>query len=356
MTGYDYGNARIKAMKSRLLTARQIESLAETKTVKGLISMLAKTAYHQEIEAALVHTSGINCIETALRDNLTNTLGKIRHFYNGHAGQTVSIVLCRYDLHNLKSILRGLAKNIPPDDILQTVLPVNELTSEILKELARAANVRTAIDILATLNLTLALPILKLRAQKPDADISHMELALEIWYFHQSEQFLESASRDEPILESALNIQADMANLNTVLRAVYAPEEREALRDWLGNEDLSPLFLGPGYLPLDMLNLASQQDTLSDVVQLLAGTVYEESLQNALRTFDHSGRLSVFEQQLSRYYSTRMIRHGLRDPLGIGTLFSYFALKTKEVRDIRWITQSIHLGFDLKDIKAELNI
>jgi V/A-type H+-transporting ATPase subunit C len=354
MAGYDYGNARIKAMKSHLLSARQIESLAEAGSIRGLISALVKTAYHQEIEAALVHTSGINCIETALRENLTNTLGKTRRFYNGHAGQAVSMVLRRYDLHNLKSILRGLAKNIAPDEILRTVLPVNELTLDILQELARAANVRTAVDILATLNLPLALPILWLRAQRPNAEISHMELALEQWYYQQCEQFLESASRDEPILAAWLKIQADLANLNTVLRCASATEEREALQEWLESEDLGAFFLGPGYLPLDLLIQASQQDTLEAAVETLAGTAYQDTLRNALRTFNRSGRLSVFEQDLRRYYSSWTTKQGLGDPLGIGVLLSYLALKTNEVRDIRWIAQGVHLGFDLRDIKEEL--
>ena len=75
MADFDYGNARIRAMKSRLLARRELEALAETGSLQGMISALAKTAYQKSVEAALTRASGLECITQAIRTDLIGTLG-----------------------------------------------------------------------------------------------------------------------------------------------------------------------------------------------------------------------------------------------------------------------------------------
>ena len=53
MSDYDYGNARLRAMKSRLLSWRELETLINIDNLQGLIAALTKTAYRKPVEAAL---------------------------------------------------------------------------------------------------------------------------------------------------------------------------------------------------------------------------------------------------------------------------------------------------------------
>jgi V/A-type H+-transporting ATPase subunit C len=64
---FDYGNARIRAMKARLLVRRDLEALAEAGSLQGLISALAKTPYQKSVETALARASGLDCITQAIR-------------------------------------------------------------------------------------------------------------------------------------------------------------------------------------------------------------------------------------------------------------------------------------------------
>ena len=165
MAGFDYGNARLMAKKSRLLSWKELESLVESGSVKGLIVALTKTIYRKPVEAALTRTSGMACIAEALRDDLTNDLGKIGDFYTDEAAESVAMVLRRYDIHNLRAILRGLSTNASPGEIMEILIPAGELKSNLLSELARAPNPRAAIDSLASLNMLFALPLLNLRGE-----------------------------------------------------------------------------------------------------------------------------------------------------------------------------------------------
>jgi len=354
MPVFDYGNARLRAMKSRLLSRQEMEALTEAGSLNGLIAALTKTPYRKPIESALTRTSGMNCIANALRDDLVDTLGKILSFYRDEAYDMVIIVLRNYDLHNLKGILRGLSHHVTPSEILSTLIPVGELKSDLLAELARLPDPRAAIDLLASINSPFAQPLLKLRAEQPGADVSRMELALEQWSISQSKHFLESEHQDGKILSNAINLDADLANLLTVLRFAQTPEERKRIHEWLGEDNLFSLLLGPGSISFNLLIQAGMQDTLDAAIETFAKTVYEVPLRSGLEAYAQSNRLSDIERQLRRFRLGWMSEKIQSDPLGIGVVLGYSALKVNEVGNLRWIAQGTNLGLNAESIRASL--
>jgi vacuolar-type H+-ATPase subunit C/Vma6 len=354
MSGYDYGNARLRALKSRLLSRTEMEALAETGSPQALINALTKTAYQRAIEAALVRTSGIDCVVKALSRDLVETLGKVRTFYSGREEQMTAILLRAYDVHNLKAILRGLSKQATPDEITAALVPVGELTLNLMTRLARAPEPRVAIDMLATLRLPIAQPLLELRIEHPGAGNFEMDLALDQWHLRHAHAYVQKSRRGTHLLAAALDMEADLTNLLIVLRFVHSPPERQILHRRLRMDDLCQLFVGPGRLPFALLKKVGEQDSLESAVEILAGTLYEPPLRAGLAAYARSQRLSDFEKQLRRFRLRWMAGLIIKDPLGVGVPLGYFALKTSEVTNIRWIAQGIDLGLEAEAIKAEL--
>lgn len=354
MAEFDYGNARLHAMKSRLLTRRALEGLAEAGSVQGLITALTNTAYREAVEAALVRLTGMACLAEALRTDLVATVGKVRAFFSGRAGELAGIVLRRYDLHNVKTVLRGLAQHAPASDILASTLPVGDLRPADLAQLAGAANFRAAIDLLATWRAPLARPLLELRAHRPGAEVPELELALDRWHMRAALQVARAADEDgRPLLE-ALTLEADAANILTALRLIGVPDRAAVLRQRFGVDDVTLLFIGPGRAPFAPLAEAAHQPSVAHAVNVLAETPYGPLLAGAMESYSATGRLSVFERALAR----RQLEHaaGLiaRDPLGIGVLVGYVALKTNEVANLRLIAHGLMLGEKPDQIRAEL--
>ncbi len=353
MAEFDYGNARLRAMKSRLLSRHELEVLAEAGSLQGLISALAKTSYRKSVEAALTHVSGMDCIHTALRNDLIATLGKVHGFFYEHAEELVAMVLRAYDVHNLIAILRGLDKNASQNEILSTLLPVGDINLSLLVELMRASNPRDAIDLSASMNLLIAQPLLRLRIEHPGAETDEMEVALNKWYFAESQQILSEKDSGE-LLSFAFKQDADIANLVTVLRFVFAPTEKTALRERFGTEDITYLFVGPGFLTFELLARLSQQRTLPSLLKFLGETPYGPALADGQAEFERSGRLSEFEASLNRFRLNWMRQQIARDPLGIGVFLGYQALKTNEIKNIRWIAQGIQNRLNSTAIQLEL--
>jgi V/A-type H+-transporting ATPase subunit C len=266
----------------------------------------------------------------------------------------VAILLRAYDVHNLKTILRGSSKQATLDEITAALLPVGELSFALLSRLARAPDPRAATDMMVSMRLPMAQPLLELRSEHPGADIFEMELTLDQWHFRHACAYVERSFCSNGLLSSAMEVEADLTNLLTALRFVHAPAERQMLQKRLGIDDLNRLFVGPGRLSFDLLTQIGEQDNWENAVELLAGTPYEPPLRAGLEAYAHSGRLSDFEKQLRRFRLRWMAGLIIKDPLGIGVPLGYFALKISEVTNIRWVAHGNRLGLKADAIEAEL--
>lgn len=354
MPDYEYGNARLRAMKARLLSRHELEILAEAGSLQGLIAALTKTAYQKPIEAALTRSTGMNCIDEALHNDLINTVGKIKGFFHEETAKTTAIIFQAYDIYNLKAILRGLTKNVSSSDISAVLLPIGEFNIGVLRELARLNNPREAIDLMASQSLPHAAPLLKLRTEHPGAETFEMELALDQWHFHQANQILRSGSEIAESLSFALALEADIANLLTVLRFAHDPRERDILRNKLGSDEIALLFIKAGRIPIETLSTAGMQDAVSSAVESFAGTAYESILRAGLEIYSRSNLLSDIEKKLRHFRLEQLAWLIQKDPLGIGVPIGYVALKINEVGNIRWIAQGLNLDLKTEAIQAEL--
>ena len=209
---------------------------------------------------------------------------------------------------------------------------------------------------LASMNYPIAQPLLRLRVKRPGADIIDMELALDQWYFQEANDYLKNAAQTDGALFSTLRIDADILNLLTVLRFANAPTERKLPGSRSGISVTRQWFVGPGRLSFATLSRAASELTVKAAVESLAGILYEDPLRKGLQAYDQSHRVSSFEKQLRKFRLDWARRLIARDPLGIGVLIGFLALKINEVSNIRWIANGINLGLMPNAIRLELEL
>lgn len=369
MADFDYGNARLHAMKARLLTRRQLEELVVVGSLPGMISSLMKTAYQPAIEFSIARTTGIETIFYALRQDMLQTIRRTRSFYQHEAGEMVLWILRSYDIHNLKAVLRGLGKHVAPAEILSTLLVVGELDEPTLVELSRAASPRVAADLMASMNLPYAKPLLRLRAEYPGVDTVAMEIALEQWYYQEVGSYIEDSPHCSEVFTEAISLESDFTNLITILRFVHTPAERKILQEQITKAfpgktgstgarvetgTIRHLLVAPGKLPVALLERISNQDDMANALKFLSNTMYASPLDAGLQAYRLSGRLGDLERHLRRFRLHWMAQQITRDPLGIGVFLGYLALKINEIGSLRWIAQGIQAGVKPDAIRAEL--
>lgn len=353
MSDFDYGNARLHGMKSRLLTRPEMEELLAAGTVRGLINALTKTCYREAVELALVQFSDMAALNRAWRREWVNTLNKVQGFFHsGEAQDLLGWVAARYDVDNVKAVLRGLTQHVDANEILAGTLPVGRLTSADMARLSRLADARSAIDLLATWRDPLAKPLLRLRAERPGASLFQMELALERWYYRMAMAC--GDAREAAAFIRILRAKADGDNIMSALRLAGLPEATTFLRQYYGSDEAAPLLVGPGSIPWEVLNDSAAQTSIQRAVSKLAGTVYGEILSQALEQYRSSGLLSAFEAALTRYQLTLARSVLYTDPLGIGVAIGYLALKRNEINNLNRTAMGLAVGETADQIRTEI--
>ncbi|MFZ0545978.1 MAG: V-type ATPase subunit [Candidatus Promineifilaceae bacterium] len=351
MSDFDYANARLRAMKSRLLSVETMMALSDQSDLPTLLNALTRTPYREAVELAMIRYEGVRVLTQTLQVDMNGRIKKIQNFFTDKSAESVQLVLLRYDVDNVKAILRGLSQQLAADDILAATISQGALDSAALNELAQATNTRTAIDLLATWRVPISTPLVALRIEQPGAALWQMEMALEQWYF---QEVTASQSKAGTALKEYLNLYADSANIMTVLRLVGLEGRAAFFRERFGANDPLPLLLGPGRLPFGLLIEAVRAETVQEVVAVLAPTLYGPILEPALVDYRSTGRLSSFERALHKMRLRQAVSFFVRDPHGIGVFLGYLLLNSNEVANLLRIGQGIYLRRPKAEIQADL--
>lgn len=348
--GYNYGNARLRARKGRLLDRDALLALLQSGDLSGLCRALADTVYREAVESALLQASGLPCLRHALEQHLVARSAEIRSFYRGEPGRLVDLLFTRYDVDNVRAVLRGLAAQRPPAEIRDSTMPIGDLRPSDLQALARLSNPLEAVDLLATWQLPLARPLLAQRAAT--SSVPALELALERWYVARRRE----AAPDNRSWQEATSFAVDAANVLTALRLAGRPQALALLREQLAasGEAHEHLFLEGGRLSTSRLLEASGASTVAAAVTSLAVAPYEALLAEGLEVYERSDRISAFERAFRREHLRRASALFMRDPLGIGVVIGYLALKTNEVTNLRTIGHWLYLEERPEEIQKEM--
>ena len=345
---FDYGNARLRAMKARLLTAEQLNVLATARNLSAFIAELSRTSYHHAADVAAARGADITVLTALLRIHIVETMGHIRAFYDGEAQTRVARLLEQYDTHNVKTILRGLEQHVSQDEIQTALIPVGELTSAVLSQMIRSNDVHAAVDTLASLGYSAAHPLLDLRARHPGAAVWEMELALERWYL-----LPERWPQDGSAMQRKREIDADLLNLMTMLRFAHAPVERTQMSDLLHIE-LTDLLVPVGQVPESKLIQIGSASSVADAIAMLENTAYATALDEGFQHYRSNHLLSSIERELRRYRLRQARASYVGDPLGIGVPIGYLAQKANEIGMVRAIAWGVHQGLGAAAIQQRV--
>src|SRR4030067_2678848 len=127
MPDFPYINARIRAMRSRLLDAGQMEELVSVPALDAFTQALNTTPYGHDVQEALTRSPALQAVDASLARNFYHTTTKILGFADGKPRQLIEIVLMRWDLANLRLILRGKHTGSRGEGIARNVMPAGSL-------------------------------------------------------------------------------------------------------------------------------------------------------------------------------------------------------------------------------------
>jgi len=342
----EYVNARIRGMKSRLFIRKDFIALMAKPDLDAVVAELEKSPYEKDIEQASVNFSGIRCIEEALRRNLTRTYRLILALVHGERFEPcVTHFLNRWDVHNIKTILRGKHIHSSNEEIQECLMPAGELDEVTLREMTRREDIRAVIDLLAMWGSAYSRPLSQAYSEYlQERDLKVLEHELDRFYFEHALESVEKRGYEYRLVRDVLSCEIDITNLKTVLKIL---RERPLL-----DEPRRLLLEGGRDLLLEDLLKLMDASSIDDAIFSLERTPYR--FLSHLVAEGGPFSLSTIEKQLDNYLTRQGIDALKGDPLSAAIPFGYIWAKLNETKNIRVIARCKTAGLAGEDLMEEL--
>lgn len=221
MAGRDYANARVRAMRGRLLGRTGIMDLLAQPDLAARLDYLKKTDYGEAVAVHLAREADpLRGAEQGLRMRLVGDVIRINRFLSGERTQSLlEAVLAFEDGWSLKTILRGIARGESPERIFLLLAPTPGLDDPALRELVGQRDVKAVVDLLVTWKCPYALPLTEaFRRYGAHRELFLLEAALDRFLFAHAVEAAREDGEDGRVLLRFLETQIDLANAGTLLK------------------------------------------------------------------------------------------------------------------------------------------
>jgi len=340
---YGYINARIRAMKSELLTPDFYEELLSAPLLSSLFELLKGTPYAEDITKAKTKESrDLDILVTAFRLNMERHFRKILNFSSGEPNVLFRTILSKYDIYNVKTILRGKIQNVEESEIRASLLPAGVLDEVRLTELLKQETASSVLDVLATWGIVFPFVIGRTLVKAVrDENILLMETYLEEAYFKWAFEQMAKGNGNKELLREVLTSLVDMRNIMACLILL--------------KDGIKPLgrikFLEGGKLSRLVINSLENAETLEEAIDIVRNTEYGRPLRG--REFKD---LLAIERILEKAGIERALSLKKEDPLGIGIGIYYIWAKETEITNLRTIAFGIAFSVSPSEIRESLVI
>ncbi len=342
MPDFPYINARVRAMRSRLLDAARMEELLGLPTLNALLQSLGSTPYAREVQEALSRTTdGVRAIDEALARNFSSTTSRILGFADGKARELIELVLVQWDMANVRIILRAKHAGRSNDDISSNLIPAGRLNEPALKEVAAQPDIAGVIGALGGLDHPLAAPLAAgLGLYQKSRDLLGLELRMDRFYAAHALRVARGRGHDEQVVRSLLQDQLDATNVRTAVKLQQV--------DSLPREDKLKFFIPGGRVTEHVFLLVADRATVEQglrMVRVLGFPVNGSTDDPA--AFEREIDVAMLRAQIALY---------LQDPLGIDVVIAYVAMKYHEVVNLRLIARGKALGIPRERVRKEMAV
>ena len=336
---YAYVTARVRAKKNQLLTSDQYPKLL-ARDASEIARTLQEGQYKAEIDELAGRYRGAELVERATRLSLGRTYAQIQGFATGELALTIAAYLARYDVANLKTVLRGKFAGATPEDILSETIPAGVLAPR-LPELARAEGLEAVVDALrGTPWHRVLAPRLEGRTV---SSLVEVENALDHGYYETLLASIPTAGRANKAFLAWIRNEIDVVNLKTLFRLRFA-----RVTDW------EPYFLPGGHEvsreTAQRVARGTDEEAIAEVSALSVAPEVVESTRASIAAGTVNAVAGALERELVR--DAADFSH--RAPLSVLPVVDFILRKKIEADNLRAIAYGKQTGLPQATIEELL--
>lgn len=330
---YPYTYVRVMAMKGKLFRKQDYDKLLKMQG-SAIAAYLENSDYKDDILALGKTYSGYTLAERSLYSNLIRNMQKLLRICSPEMNYLLSAYLFRYDIYNLKTILRGKTAGQKNADIEVLLLPLGTFNE---KKLSLLLSQESMSSVLVKAGFTNSEFADALSYYEKEKSLLGLENFLDKAYYTFLFTFLTKLAGEHQLFKELLQAEIDVLNIKLLLRLK---------KHGLSQQEISSFFFFGGALfSFSKLHGLAAND-FAGIVQALSQTSLRPlvaSYQDALTQQD----LKSFEKSLDVWHLQKATLLLHQFPLSVDTLLGYMFAKEIEMRNLRVLVKGKQ--FDLSE-------
>jgi V/A-type H+-transporting ATPase subunit C len=343
---YPYATTRVKARKAFLFPRETYMKLLQM-DLPEISRFIGESKYKQEIDELATKYEGIDLMEHALNLNLARDFGQIMGFCRGELRLLIGAYLNRWDVWNIKTILRGKSYGASDEDIRETLVPAGDLSLQKLNELIKKPSIADVIEGLAG---TIYYKALKSEMEEYNKTrlLSGFENALDKLYYGNLLSTSIPRSKADELFVNFVMHEIDIVNLRTLFRLK---------REGVDHEKIMAYMIPGGYkFGMDALKKLALAPNYGDFISMLKEYPYWDELSAAVQRSQETGSLNYVEIALRKVLIAFGEKISHLYPLSITPVLGYIVRKNTEVNNLRIIARGKESHLSDEAIKNQLVI
>lgn len=348
---YGYLNARVRAMSSALFNREGYQKLLELSDVKSMFSFLLDSEYGQDLREAEQKVAGtvsrIETFEIGLEANFHRVLGRLREMLDGEARKLFDLLLWKWDLQNIKTILRYKQIKASAGSFSQDFTFTGNLSRPQLDELSKADDVDAVINQLIAWGIDFVVPLLELSGERFGTQQNLVqENNLDKLYFAYMLKCSRKRNANYRVVNESFKAEIDKVNLMTALRLVDYQVDLERAKNFF--------IPGGDKIQEEHFDKLIGCRSLDDAFTYLERFSLRKIFESRKGLYDRIKDVAVYERCLEENIAGQLYRLYRRDMLGFGVILGYLRLKYDELLNLRIIGRAKEFGMPDEITRGEL--
>lgn len=342
---HNYLIGRIGAMYGQLLKEQDYIELLSCRDVSMIVEHLLNSPYKKEVSENISQDE-FSGVEVALFSHLSRVFEKILELSPTAWKQLIYITFSRWDVLNLKSIIRGFHFKIPKDEIEKTFIPFGQLSYVLLKELLACNKPFEVIALLKTWGIAYCSILEKAYDDyEDDNDFNVLEYRLDHYRLVESTNLL-SNKEDESFAKIPLKYEIDNINLLLCLKSL-AIEHKKV--EWY-----KKFLMNGGFKDIKFYHRLLKYTNFDDILPLISKTRDFAIIETGILSFMENKTVSLLERELEELLVKKCVKLKILSPLSIAPIIGYIWKKYNEFVNLRLILRGKYYRISNNAIKEEL--
>jgi V/A-type H+-transporting ATPase subunit C len=323
VAAYSAVHARVRAMYSRMLTSENRARLCEAGNFVALVAALGETVYGPYLAEVAEDDLTPRRTTYQIKRHLANAYLTVIRLVPQHARALSSQLYRRFEVDNLKAVLRGVATGASWEEVRYVLFPVGSFSVLPARAMMEAENVAAAVERLRGTPYFHTLEH-AMKRYSAERNLFPLEVALDLDYWRQLWEDVRRLSKRDRV--QALRIAGSLVDMNNLMWAV-----RYRVYHHLSEEEIINYTLPFGYRLRDDHIRAIAAG--ADIARIVAQVFPDLSGVGSLLQDPQSG-LPELELRLQRYLAGQCEGAFIGYPFHIGIPLAYVILNELEIQDL----------------------